>query len=94
LRLGNDSAANLYIYFFFNFLNFFRIQTGDGISQVESGSLKNIGSPEGPVNIKKGSYSYTGPDGILYTVNYTADENVRKFLKNTKSATFSKFLNL
>lgn len=23
----------------------------------------------------QGSYSYTGPDGILYTINYIADEN-------------------
>lgn len=23
----------------------------------------------------QGSYSYTGPDGIVYTINYIADEN-------------------
>lgn len=23
----------------------------------------------------QGSYSYTGPDGILYTITYIADEN-------------------
>lgn len=23
----------------------------------------------------QGSYSYTGPDGIIYTVTYVADEN-------------------
>lgn len=23
----------------------------------------------------QGSYSYTGPDGVIYTVNYIADEN-------------------
>lgn len=23
----------------------------------------------------QGSYSYTGPDGVVYTINYIADEN-------------------
>lgn len=28
-----------------------------------------------PQKVMQGSYSYTGPDGILYTITYIADEN-------------------
>lgn len=31
--------------------------------------------PEGPGEAVHGIYSYTGPDGVVYTVAYTADEN-------------------
>lgn len=31
--------------------------------------------PEGPGEAVSGIYSYTGPDGVVYTVAYTADEN-------------------
>lgn len=27
------------------------------------------------IQVMQGSYSYTGPDGILYTITYIADEN-------------------
>lgn len=40
----------------------------------ESGTLKDLGDKEGPVNVKSGSYSYVGPDQKTYTVNWTADE--------------------
>lgn len=30
---------------------------------------------ENPFLVVKGSYSYIGPDGVTYTVTYTADEN-------------------
>jgi len=42
---------------------------------VENGHLKNLGDPEGPVNVKSGSYSFVSTDGVRYTVNWTADEN-------------------
>lgn len=27
------------------------------------------------IQVMQGSYSYTGPDGIVYTITYIADEN-------------------
>lgn len=32
-------------------------------------------SPEGEAESVQGAYSYTAPDGVLYTITYTADEN-------------------
>jgi hypothetical protein len=52
------------------------VQTGDGTSQSETGSLKNLGGSEGPVQVKSGSYSYTTPEGQHITTTWTADENV------------------
>lgn len=46
------------------------METENGIHQEESGQLK------GPDNIAvRGSYSYTGSDGVQYAVEYIADEN-------------------
>ncbi|CAH1391462.1 unnamed protein product [Nezara viridula] len=47
-------------------------QTGNGINAQESGR----GGP-GPQDgtSAQGSYSYTGPDGQVYTITYTADAN-------------------
>ncbi|KAG8235584.1 hypothetical protein J437_LFUL015439, partial [Ladona fulva] len=53
----------------------YRYETGNGIQAQESGYLKNAGNPETEANTVQGSYSYTGPDGVLYTITYTADEN-------------------
>ncbi|XP_066601079.1 pupal cuticle protein 20-like isoform X2 [Prorops nasuta] len=45
----------------------FSYETGNGISAQETGQQ------QGDVEAVSGSYSYTGPDGIQYTVTYTAD---------------------
>lgn len=50
---------------------FFRsFETENRISQQETGQLKNEDT-----NSVQGSYSFVGPDGVTYTINYVADEN-------------------
>ena len=51
----------------------YRYETSDGISRAEIGELKKIDDNEAIV--VRGTYSYTGADGSVYTVNYVADEN-------------------
>lgn len=42
----------------------------------ESGSQKQVGETAEDVGtVSQGSYSYTGPDGVVVTVNWVADEN-------------------
>ena len=41
----------------------FSFETENGISRTENGHLKNVGKKAGAV--MSGSYSYTGPDGIV-----------------------------
>ena len=42
----------------------------------ESGVQKQVGAtPEESGTASRGSYSYTSPEGILFTVNWVADEN-------------------
>jgi hypothetical protein len=50
-------------------------ETGNGIVAQEQGYLKNAGQKDLEAQVATGSFSYTGPDGVLYTVTYTADEN-------------------
>lgn len=66
LKYVNDASGNGgYAY---------QIETSNGIQAQEAGELKSF--PEDVVAIvARGSYSYTGPDGQTYTVNYVADEN-------------------
>ena len=45
-----------------NFCNF-SFETENGIKRTENGHLKNVGKKAGAV--MSGSYSYTGPDGIV-----------------------------
>jgi len=40
----------------------------------EQASQRAIG-PNEVAKTAQGSYSYTGPDGVVYTVNWIADEN-------------------
>uniref|UniRef100_A0A1A9VCP1 Uncharacterized protein n=1 Tax=Glossina austeni TaxID=7395 RepID=A0A1A9VCP1_GLOAU len=48
-------------------------ETGNGIKRDENGEFHIIG-PDGSLNVH-GSYSYTGDDGRVYSVNYKADSN-------------------
>lgn len=57
-----------------NIFSYFSFETSDGISQQEQGQLVNQGSENEAISVR-GSYSYTGPDGVVYTVTYIADEN-------------------
>ncbi|GLV31157.1 Cuticular protein 47Ef [Carabus blaptoides fortunei] len=52
----------------------YEYETANGIQAQEAGQLKNAGSDYASNDVQ-GSYSYTGPDGVTYTVHYTADEN-------------------
>lgn len=52
----------------------FSYETGNGISANEEGH-PNAPGPEGPAVTSHGAYSYTGPDGVHYSITYTADEN-------------------
>uniref|UniRef100_A0A1A9ZEM2 Uncharacterized protein n=1 Tax=Glossina pallidipes TaxID=7398 RepID=A0A1A9ZEM2_GLOPL len=51
----------------------FGFETGNGIKRDENGEFHIIG-PDGSLNVH-GSYSYTGDDGRVYSVNYKADSN-------------------
>ncbi|KAI4493476.1 PREDICTED: endocuticle structural glycoprotein SgAbd-8-like isoform X1 [Polistes canadensis] len=46
----------------------FSYETGNGISAQETGQL------QGETEAVSGSFSYTGPDGVQYSITYTADE--------------------
>lgn len=49
-------------------------ETTNGIRADQQGFLKNPGT-QLEAQVMQGSYSYTGPDGLVYTVTYIADEN-------------------
>ncbi|EEZ98927.2 cuticle protein CP14.6 [Tribolium castaneum] len=66
LRLNNDNRGDGRYKFDF--------ETENQITQQEIGEVKNAGTDQ-EFNVIQGSYSYTGPDGVIYTVNYIADEN-------------------
>merc|ERR1711946_115690 len=54
----------------------FAFETEDGVKVEESGSQKQVGETAEDVGtVSQGSYSYTGPDGVVVTVNWVADEN-------------------
>lgn len=52
----------------------FRYETSDGQTREEQGVLKNPGTDNEALSVT-GSYSYLGPDGVIYSVRYIADEN-------------------
>ncbi|KAI8425226.1 hypothetical protein MSG28_007032 [Choristoneura fumiferana] len=52
----------------------FEFETSDGTSRQEQGTLKQITEDHKAIEVS-GSYRYTAPDGVVYAVTYTADEN-------------------
>ncbi|EDS45679.1 flexible cuticle protein 12 [Culex quinquefasciatus] len=52
----------------------FVYDTSNRIQRQEEAQLKNFGDDVSAL-VVRGSYSYTGDDGQVYTVNYIADEN-------------------
>lgn len=56
------------------FHGFFSYEQSDGQKHQQQGQLKNAGTDDEAIAVK-GSYSWVGPDGVTYIVNYIADEN-------------------
>ncbi|XP_026489612.1 endocuticle structural glycoprotein SgAbd-5-like [Vanessa tameamea] len=52
----------------------FEFETSDGTSRQEQGTLKQISEDHQGIEVQ-GTYKYTAPDGLVYTVTYTANEN-------------------
>ncbi|XP_055532794.1 flexible cuticle protein 12-like [Wyeomyia smithii] len=52
----------------------FEFETSDGTSRSEQAELRNAGTDTESI-VVRGSYSYVGPDGTQYVINYVADEN-------------------
>lgn len=50
----------------------YSFETENGISQDVSGEMRMVN--DNPVYVMRGSYSYIGPDGQTYTVDWYADE--------------------
>lgn len=55
-------------------MSFYRWETSDGSKHEEEGQLKNQGTENEGIAVR-GQYSWVGPDQVLYTVTYIADEN-------------------
>lgn len=51
-----------------------RFETENGILAEESGRIENLAASEDGLR-SKGFYQYTGDDGLLYRVDYVADNN-------------------
>ena len=51
----------------------FSFETGDNVQRVENG--QQVIRENEKFQAIEGSYSYTAPDGKIYTVRYIADEN-------------------
>ncbi|PSN37144.1 Endocuticle structural glycoprotein SgAbd-2 [Blattella germanica] len=79
-QFGVSSGQQIPIVAYNNEVNYdgtyrYNYETGNGISAREEGFLKNPGQKDLEAQVATGTYSYTGPDGVLYTITYTADEN-------------------
>jgi hypothetical protein len=76
-RGGQSDAASLEFILWLILNEFHRFESEDGVKVDQSGSQKQVDpkDPESIGTVMKGSYSYTAPDGKVYTVTWVADEN-------------------
>ena len=59
----------------------FAFEQSDGQTRDETGEVRNLGAEDEFVAVR-GSFTFVADDGQTYTVNYVADENGKKNLKN------------
>jgi len=52
----------------------YSFETTNGIRTEVEGSPRTVDGADTPVSVMRGSYSYPGPDGRTYTVDWIADE--------------------
>ncbi|XP_034107205.1 cuticle protein CP14.6-like [Drosophila albomicans] len=52
----------------------YAVETSNGINAESEGHLENQGTEEEAI-VVRGSFSYPAPDGVIYTVTYTADKD-------------------
>ncbi|XP_061377546.1 flexible cuticle protein 12-like [Danaus plexippus] len=52
----------------------YRVRTSNGILSEEDGQLVDVGSEDEGISVR-GQFSYVGPDGVNYLVEYVADKN-------------------
>ncbi|XP_041969151.1 endocuticle structural glycoprotein SgAbd-5-like [Aricia agestis] len=52
----------------------FDFETSDGTARQEQGTLKQFSEDHRAIEVQ-GTYKYTAPDGLVYTVTYVADEH-------------------
>ncbi|XP_022907042.1 flexible cuticle protein 12-like [Onthophagus taurus] len=52
----------------------FEYETSNGIQASENGQILNQGAENEGIAVQ-GQYRYVAPDGVAYSVQYTADEN-------------------
>lgn len=50
------------------------MRTSNGILSEEDGQLVDVGSEDEGISVR-GQFSYVGPDGVNYLVEYVADKN-------------------
>ncbi|OWR42847.1 cuticle protein 12 [Danaus plexippus plexippus] len=50
------------------------VRTSNGILSEEDGQLVDVGSEDEGISVR-GQFSYVGPDGVNYLVEYVADKN-------------------
>uniref|UniRef100_A0A2H1VWD4 SFRICE_020001 n=1 Tax=Spodoptera frugiperda TaxID=7108 RepID=A0A2H1VWD4_SPOFR len=52
----------------------FDFETSDGTSRQETGALKQVSEDHQALEVS-GSYKYVGTDGLIYSVNFVANEH-------------------
>lgn len=63
----------MFVYIYVTAIVFFSYEQTDGTRADQVGQIRNEGTNEESLAVS-GSFQWVGPDGVTYTVTYTADE--------------------